>query len=406
MQWTSQQDAALRAVSQWLRERSSPVFRLFGYAGTGKTTLAKHLATDRNVAFAAYTGKAALVMRKNGCRDASTIHSLIYQPYKAEDAEDRLRFVEHRLATDENLSAEDRKRLEAERGELIASLRSPNRPKPSFILRSDPQGLQDVSLIVIDECSMVNEEMARDLMSFDIPILVLGDPAQLPPVKGTGWFTSEKPDIMLTDVQRQARDNPIIHLATTVREGGRLTLGDYGTSKVISGKYPFEFAQEHSQIIVGMNRTRKATNQWYRRQLGLQAPIPVEGDRLICLRNDKKEGLLNGSMWTAQADADADHTRNQILLHDIKSDDDGRVLKGLTAHAHILLGEERQLLPSEWMLNQEFDYAYAITCHKSQGSQWESVLLSDESHSFRENARNWLYTGITRAQERITIKLN
>jgi len=63
MQWSPQQDAALTAVSKWLSDKSRPqVFRLFGYAGTGKTTLAVHLSQDvRRVQFAAFTGKASLV---------------------------------------------------------------------------------------------------------------------------------------------------------------------------------------------------------------------------------------------------------------------------------------------------------------------------------------------------------
>src|ERR1700704_3832073 len=84
--FSPQQDAALQAVAAWLKARpgrgSTPaVFRLFGYAGTGKTTLAKHLAegVEGKVLFAAFTGKAALVMRRKGCQNASTIHSLIYR---------------------------------------------------------------------------------------------------------------------------------------------------------------------------------------------------------------------------------------------------------------------------------------------------------------------------------------
>src|SRR5215472_2445378 len=85
--FSPQQDLALRAVADWLKARSGqggtpPLFRLFGYAGTGKTTLAKHIAegVDGKVLFAAFTGKAALVMRRKGCSSASTIHSLIYRP--------------------------------------------------------------------------------------------------------------------------------------------------------------------------------------------------------------------------------------------------------------------------------------------------------------------------------------
>jgi exodeoxyribonuclease-5 len=164
--FTPYQDAALTAASAWLktaRGRAS-IFRLFGYAGTGKTTLARHLAEsiDGKVLFAAFTGKAASVMRSKGCQGATTIHSLIY---KARDS---------------------------------------GRETPTFDLW-DEAPASKAKLIIIDECSMVDAELARDLMSFGVPLLVLGDPAQLPPIQGGGFFTSTKPDAMLTEVHRQAR---------------------------------------------------------------------------------------------------------------------------------------------------------------------------------------------------------
>ena len=192
MTWSPQQDAALKAVADWLRRGETPLFRLFGYAGTGKTTLARNIAegVDGDVAFGAYTGKAALVLRSKGCADASTIHSMIYRSRES----------------DEN--------------------------GPQFVLnRQSPASKAD--LIVIDECSMVDEELGRDLLSFGQPVLVLGDPAQLPPVKGGGFFTEGEPDVMLTEVHRQAKDNPIIHLSMMVREGGRLATGSYGLAWLV-----------------------------------------------------------------------------------------------------------------------------------------------------------------------------
>jgi len=99
--WSAQQDAALKAVSRWLKDKNGPqVFRLFGWAGTGKSTLAVHLAQDvRSVRYAAFTGKAAMVMRKRGCKGAQTIHSLIYTLVSEKEGEPR--FVEaHRLLED------------------------------------------------------------------------------------------------------------------------------------------------------------------------------------------------------------------------------------------------------------------------------------------------------------------
>ena len=145
--FTQHQDEALKAVAAWLKAKpgqggTPQIFRLFGYAGTGKTTLARHLAqaVDGTVLYAAFTGKAALVMRNKGCDNASTIHSLIYRA------------------------------------------RESGVEQPSFELWDDAPASK-AKLIIIDECSMVDAEMGRDLMSFDCPLLVLGDPAQLPPIQ-------------------------------------------------------------------------------------------------------------------------------------------------------------------------------------------------------------------------------
>ena len=157
MQFASQQDEALKAVLDWLKAGRTPVFRLFGYAGTGKTTLAKHFAEhiDGDVLFAAFTGKAAQVLRSRGASNTKTIHSLIYRPRGEESVEDE------------------------ETGKTsIAPMFSINRQSP----------VAKAALIVIDECSMVDEALGRDLMSFGTPILVLGDPGQLPPVSGRGFF--------------------------------------------------------------------------------------------------------------------------------------------------------------------------------------------------------------------------
>src|ERR1700741_4644410 len=175
--FSPQQDIALKAVAKWLKSKpgrgnTPPIFRLFGYAGTGKTTLAKHIAegVDGKVLFAAFTGKAACVMRAKGCSGASTIHSLIYRA--------------------------------RESGEQV----------PNFDLWQDAPASK-AKLIIIDECSMVDAELGRDLMSFGVPLLVLGDPAQLPPIQGGGFFTDAKPDAMLTEVHRQAQGDPILKLS-------------------------------------------------------------------------------------------------------------------------------------------------------------------------------------------------
>src|SRR5258707_247125 len=263
--FTPHQDAALKAVAAWLKAKpgqggTPQTFRLFGYAGTGKTTLARHLAeaVDGKVLFAAFTGKAALVMRSKGCERASTIHSLIYKT--------------------------------RESGEEV----------PSFDLWDDAPASK-AALIVIDECSMVDAELGRDLMSFGVPLLVLGDPAQLPPIQGGGFFTEKEPDAMLTEVHRQAADNPIIRLSMDIRAGLDLEPGRYGeTQVVLKADLDPERVLKADQVLVGRNNTRRAYNMRMRERRGFTDTMPEAGDKLVCLRNNRKKGLFNGGLWSVK----------------------------------------------------------------------------------------------------------
>src|SRR5256885_14411046 len=260
--FTPHQDAALKAVAAWLKAKpgqggTPQTFRLFGYAGTGKATLARHVAqaVDGKVLFAAFTGKAALVMRSKGCERASTIHSLIYKT--------------------------------RESGEEV----------PSFDLW-DEAPASKAALIVIDECSMVDAELGRDLMSFGVPLLVLGDPAQLPPIQGGGFFTDTEPDAMLTEVHRQAQDDPIVRLSMQVRAGERLTPGEYGAISVVTrDAFDPQRALQTDQILVGRNNTRRAYNTRLRERRGFTDLLPLAGDKLVCLRNNRRKGLFNGGPW-------------------------------------------------------------------------------------------------------------
>ncbi|HZH08990.1 MAG TPA: AAA family ATPase [Microvirga sp.] len=361
MTWSPQQDAALKAVADWLRRGDRPVFRLFGYAGTGKTTLAKHIAegVDGEVAFGAYTGKAALVLRTKGCTDASTIHSMIYRSREG----------------DEN--------------------------GPQFVLNRQSQAAK-ADLIVIDECSMVDEELGRDLLSFGKPVLVLGDPAQLPPVKGGGFFTEAEPDVMLTEVHRQAKDNPIVHLSMVVREGGRLEPGTYGESRIIRRReIDAATVMAADQVLVGLNKTRRLYNTRLRELNGYRDPMPAAGEKLVCLRNDKTKGLLNGGTWSIQA---LRGIRNDFVRMDVIPDDDVRRRSvEVAVHKSFFLGTEEELAFALRRESDEFTYGYALTVHKAQGSQWDDLVLFDESYAFREHRSRWLYTGLTRAADKVTV---
>ncbi len=364
--FSPQQDAALKVISLWLKDKKgSQVFRMFGYAGTGKTTLARHIAEniDGAVCFAAFTGKAALVLRSKGCEGAGTIHSLIYRS------------------------------------------RSTDEETPEFVINRQSDAA-DAKLVIIDECSMVDEELGRDLLSFGTRVLVLGDPAQLPPVKGGGFFTEAEPDVMLSEVHRQARDNPIVAMSMAVRAGESLKRGNYGESRVIGrDEINAEMVLAANQVLVGTNKTRRLYNNRIRNLMGYHDALPAAGERLVCLRNDKKKGLLNGSMWAIKelrASKSKLVTMNVTPLDELEGVKLGKTIKVSVLPQFFTGGEEA--IPYALRRNSdEFDYGYALTVHKAQGSQWDEVMLFDESYAFREHRARWLYTGLTRAAKKIVV---
>jgi len=361
--FTPHQDAALSAASNWLkaaRGRSS-IFRLFGYAGTGKTTLVKHIAegVDGKVLFAAFTGKAACVMRSKGCYSASTIHSLIYKA------------------------------------------RESGEETPSFELWNDAPASK-AKLIIIDECSMVDAELARDLMSFGVPLLVLGDPAQLPPIHGGGFFTDAKPDAMLTEVHRQAQDDPIVRLSMEIRAGNPLTQGQYGETQVVRrDALDPKRVLDADQVLVGRNVTRRAYNARLRERRGFADALPMAGDKLVCLRNNRRKGLFNGGLWMVKESPKA---RRQIIRMRLKPDEDlGERLIKVSVRPECFTGTIEEFDWPQRKAYDEFDFGYVLTVHKAQGSQWNDVVLFDESGAFPDNRDRWLYTGVTRAAKRLTI---
>jgi len=380
VQWSAGQEHALREVAQWhaqcmaerraSRRLSRQIFRVFGFAGVGKTKLAKSFADDvgGDVFYGAFTGKAALQLRKAGCLGASTIHALIYSVKK-----------------------------------------NPKTGETKFKLNMDC-GLDKAALLVIDEVSMVDEELARDLLSFGCPVLVLGDPAQLPPVKGTGFFIAAEPDVMLTEVHRQALDNPIVRMSMDVREGRGLQPGTYGKSRVILRQTadPDELRElvlEADQLICGLNRTRVAFNNRIRSLKGLCGDArrwePSAGDRVICLKNDREKAIFNGGMWNVDK---VTPTTNAFRLL-VSSLDEKRAPLHVSVREEFFIGNDKEL---DWRIKKQtdqFTFGWGITCHKAQGSAWDNVIAFDEGAAFGDASDKWLYTACTRAAEKLTLVL-
>lgn len=413
MDWSPQQDQALRDVAHWLRYGEEQVYYMAGYAGTGKTTLARHLAqgVDGLTLFGAYTGKAAHVLRQKGCDGATTIHSMIYRVKTASQAkikelEQKILEVRAQLRAEQGPEGELRPSLFLRQLEEALMAEKAQSNREIFDLNTDSV-VNDATLVVIDECSMVDGQMGEDLLSFGKKVLVLGDPAQLPPVMGGGFFTERRPNIVLTEVHRQARDNPIIELATRVRQQQTLEPGRYGSSTVhpAGTRLSPEEVLRADQVLVGKNVTRSATNARFRGLLVQageleESALPVPGDRLVCLRNNHDLGLLNGQLWRTDASASLGPERVFMTLSPL--DTDGHPVD-VEAHTHHFLGLGDRLDWWERKDAQEFDYGYALTCHKSQGSQWDHVLVFNEGYCFRQDKYKWLYTAITRAAERVDV---
>lgn len=450
------QAEAVAQIKDWFKNRTAEqqVFRVFGYAGTGKTTITRHaigelgLAIDgAEVLFGTFTGKAAYVMRQHGL-PGQTIHSMTYVVSVATDeeiqkAEEAARKAEIEAAL---FSGQDRLEAEAEAKALWKAAHGLK--KPSFGI-NEKSPILGCKLIVLDEVSMVGEEQATDLLSFKKPILVLGDPGQLPPIKGEGAFTQQKPDVMLTEIHRQAGESAIIRLATMARQGIKIPHGkhDEFVWKMRRDEVDSQMLLNGGQVICGKNATRFQLNNSMRRAAGYDTRFCAPtgpGEKIICLRNDNAKGLINGMFltfddvrprlnkageWDGIAFevlarcADGDGTFRCVTKRERRdmfdSWDDGpryelhveeveeQRLDVYAGHFldHIDYDEER--FNRDYKVKRglaEATFGWAITCHKAQGSQWENIIVWDDGLGRTEtDRRRWLYTALTRAERGLVI---
>ncbi len=432
-----QGQAVEQAVDWYRNERDvQQEFKIAGYAGVGKSQILPFIIDDigvapEQIAFVGPTGKSARVMgaklREQGYTNVepTTVHSAIYQPkpQKAEVLEAELRTLEAERVTIINGEhphyppAASREAALAQVKEVEKKIeiikkdldRAYDQDSPKFQINPESRLVTgNVKLIVLDETSMVGESMAEDLLGFGIPILAMGDPGQLPPVGEAPGFDLHNADVMLTEIHRQAADNPVIHIATLIRRGERPELGDYGNGvKVIRRRddiYTCDTDRD-AQVIVGTNKTRWKLTSRIRRAAGYTEMAPQEGEPLIICKNSRQHPLLvNGTpVFSAVDHPDFDDGSSRFLI-DI-FDEDGKRYKmfayqGLfEEHKEKVKGFSSASKSAAFrarITDNHVDFGWAITCHKAQGSQWDEVIVHDESASFREDADKWAYTAVTR----------
>ncbi|MBQ8876933.1 MAG: ATP-binding domain-containing protein [Clostridia bacterium] len=245
----------------------------------------------------------------------------------------------------------------------------------------------------------------------------------------------------MTEIVRQAADNPIIQLATMAREGRRIPYGNYGDKVCVIGRNALKGEERErlflkaDQILCGRNRTRNELNAEIRGYLGIHEneTLPVEGEKLICTLNDweqplDKDGrffLVNGIIGRA---AHVKEQMDDLATMEFTADfmqskidvpfDTGIFTKGRYSHRYgaraitlaggVVVSEDNyELLRKVRTVKDEpicrFEFAYAVTCHKAQGSEFDFVIVFDESWVFGDSQDRWLYTAITRAREKLLI---
>lgn len=414
-----QQQAALQLVRQWFpvsKPNWHPYFYLAGFAGTGKSTILPWLIQracglrDEQVIVCSLTAQAARVagnklkhQQLDNVR-TSTIHGLLYTPTVRKEL---------------TWNPDGTPAVNTVTGEQLFER------KLDFVTRDGlsrrNKDLRKIKLIIIDEAPMAPQSALGDLLELGIPVLLLGDTAQLPPigVPDEIHVNFDRPHYELTEILRQKGESQIIDIGAKVRQGYIIEYGTYGRGDLKAMNYatfhsdPVKrnaWMQAADQIIVATNAMRHLVNQSMRQILGLTGILAV-GDKLICLKNNKdifigNDNVTNGLIAYVEAVHKIDERAGTAIVTLSTDDATGqRVSERLVIHLGAL-GKTRSNFEIMKMSKQRgkhvaiFDYAYAITCHKAQGSEWDNVIILYEPLGDTPYAR-WVYPAMTRASKNV-----
>lgn len=385
---TEDQVYAIYDLENWWNGTGDQVFEISGRPGSGKTFLIRYfidrIGLDlKNVLFLAFMGKAASVMTRNGL-PGKTIHSAIYDYVK-------------KIARDEN-------------GDII--FKENGKPKMEHTFELKERIGKKIKLIVVDEASMVDPKVAQDLLSYGIPIVALGDLNQLPPVFGKPFFL-QKPNVVLRQIMRQSEKSPIVYLCNELLEGHNLHYGVYGNSAVIRKNDLTDYHWRHNDIVItGTNKLRHHINNFYREDIyHIRKPeIPHINEKVVCRKNNWSQVIDDNIYLTNGTSGFVDYVykdsfNGKTLKIDFRPDFSKSVFHGLEfdyKHMYSVPGQEEEENPFGFFYNK-FEYAYAITCWTSQGSEWDNVLYLDEEYLRGDDMKRLRYTAISRAKKSIVV---
>ena len=377
----------------WHSADSKQTFEITGPGGSGKSFIVSALIErlglkNENVLYMTYMGKAAMVLARHGL-PAKTIHATIYD------------YVE-RPVRDED-------------GKFVRYSNGKVKLKGSFELKDHIS--KKIKLLVIDECSMVPEKMAEDILSFGIPIIVLGDLNQLPPVFGDSYFL-KKPDVVLTKIMRQAEGDPIIWLSQEVLAGRDLKYGVYGNSSVIRKSDLTDFHFRTADMIgTGTNRLRYNINNYCRETIkGIRnLEYPHIGEKVICRKNNWgrqiDDGIFMVNGMTGFVDnIYRDSYNGKTMKMDFRPDFTKKIFKNIEfdyKHMYSIPGNEENEVQNKFSyLYDKFEYSYANTIYALQGSEFPFFLYLHEDYMRdKEDRKRLMYTAISRARKSVTVVL-
>lgn len=383
-----QQNAAKKGVVKWWNSHTKQVYEISGPAGSGKTSIVYEIMREtglnnEEVLFMAYVGKATMALALKG-NFAKTIHSTIYD-------------IVHVPRLDDD----------------GVPITKNGRPVTMMTFAKKSSLPSNIKLLVIDEGSMLDKRIAMDVLSFGLPVLVLGDLNQLPPVFGDPYFLRE-PDTVLTQVMRQSEDNPIIWLSQRALKGQKIEYGKYGDMCYVIPKEQIDdnLLKNSDTIICGRNETRQNINDYYRQTImGVKSKTPVYGDKIVCRQNNWKLSiddnifLINGLIGYIE-DIYLDTYNGKSICIDFRPEFmPEKCFRKIPIDFEYLFQPVTEKSTNRFNFSNKFQFARAITCHLSQGSQYSKVLVYKERLGSWAYQRKWDYTAITRAVDGLVIAI-